>query len=68
MRTGQKHGASTLLLVGSTSFYSEARTVKCGQADGAVPHTSVDNLSEMETNNISPYGLESVYFLLQRTI
>lgn len=52
MRAGQKHGSSVLLMVGSTSFCREVQAAKRVQADGAVPDTSLDNLSEFETNNI----------------
>lgn len=50
---GQKHGASALSMAGCTCFCWEARAAQCSQANGAVPDISLDNLSELETNNLS---------------
>ncbi len=51
--TGQKDGASASSMAGCTCFCWEARAAQRSQADGTVPDTSLDNLSELETNNLS---------------
>ncbi len=43
---GQKHGALASFMAGCVCFCLEAWAAQCSQADGAVPDTSLDNLSE----------------------